>query len=442
MKRRQFLTRSAAWLAAGGAAMSLPQSLAAAPRRFKAADPRGTARNLIFVFLDGGPSHVDTFDLKTDRSTPDWLGAGHLGGFDWPLGLMPRLAESFNDFSILRSISAVEAVHERAAYHLLTGHRQNPAAVGEVPHFSAMLSYYFEPQRRERDSLPTVTNLGLPAYPGFLADQHEGLTLGPDGRIEDTLHEFDDSAARFNLLEQLKPEYSRADDPRYRHLDFQEQGLRLMYDTELHQLLGLNDNGEPQTYEGPRDLFLQQVQTTVRLLAADRGTRVVRLNLPGWDHHDYIYQSEDPFNLRNLGLALDEGLALLFNELKARPGRNADTLFDETLIVAMGEFGRTTGELNASFGRDHYPYVTPALLAGGGIRGGQILGATTVDGSAIIDSGWSQSRYITISDVVATIYSALGIDWSARFSDTPSGRIFEMVDSSLGPIYDIAPLFS
>nr|MDJ0839904.1 DUF1501 domain-containing protein [Acidobacteriota bacterium] len=137
------------------------------------------------------------------------------------------------------------------------------------------------------------------------------------------------------------------------------------------------------------------------------------------------------------------GLSYMLDTLAQRPGAAGGTLLDETLIVAMGEFGRTVQGLNTSAGRDHYPYAVPAFFAGGGVKGGRTIGATSTDGSYITDRGWSSSRYIGINDVVATIYSALGVDWTWRFEDTPSGRVFEAVDTSLtGPAMVIDPLFS
>lgn len=132
-------------------------SLHAAPRwkplSFKGIETRNTARNLIFVFLDGGPSHVDTFDLKTASYTPSSLGATTLAnGLKWPSGIMPELAQLSDKFAILRSVTAIEAVHERATYHMLTSHRQNAAAMVDVPHFSSVLSYFLS----LRENRPTA----------------------------------------------------------------------------------------------------------------------------------------------------------------------------------------------------------------------------------------------------------------------------------------------
>src|SRR4029077_19742655 len=96
-----------------------------------------------------------------------------------------------------------------------------------------------------------------------------------------------------------------------------------------------------------------------------------------------------------------------------------------TMIVLIGEFGRTPGVLNAQGGRDHWKDAMSICVAGGGVKGGRALGLTTGQGEAVSDPGWSGNRPIFIEDIASTIYSGLGIDWTKRISDTPSGRVFE-----------------
>jgi uncharacterized protein (DUF1501 family) len=123
------------------------------------------------------------------------------------------------------------------------------------------------------------------------------------------------------------------------------------------------------------------------------------------------------------------GLGTLIEDLKASPapaGRSG-TLFDNTLIIAMGDFGRTPGNLNASGGRDHYRNAQAVLMTGGGVRGPKAIGRTDANGARILDFGWSANRTIRMEDITATMYSALGINWTKSISDTPSGRRYEYV---------------
>lgn len=438
IERRQFLAGACGGLLGSLAFAGVPKWQSIAKKRDTPV--QGTARNVIFIFLDGGPSHVDTFDLKTGSYTPNVLGVETLpGGMIWPSGIMPNLAQMTDKFSLVRSIAAVEQVHERAAYHLLTAHRPNAALTKEIPSFEAVVSFKLAEQRTAADTLPTVISVGRNVNTGFFPVDHKGISLGFEGRIENNQHYYEDANARFNLLDGLLQDVRNADDPRTDHMRIHDQARKLMEDPTLSQLFGEGD--EDIDFDNPSVFFKQQCDTAIKAISAQKGCRVFRLELGGWDHHDQIYNEE---GLPTLARALDTGLSHLITELEKLPGEQAGkTLLDETLIVSMGEFGRTVGNLNTSAGRDHYPYVNPAFMAGGGIAGGRIIGASDPLGAFITDPGWNRGRYMGVGDLMATMYSALGIDYLEQFRDTPSGRIFEIVESGLtGDIHAIDSLFS
>ncbi|MEO8585998.1 MAG: DUF1501 domain-containing protein, partial [Acidobacteriota bacterium] len=122
-------------------------------------------------------------------------------------------------------------------------------------------------------------------------------------------------------------------------------------------------------------------------------------------------------------------------DLKAAPGSaTGKSLFDETLVVVAGEFGRTVGALNGQAGRDHYANNT-VLFAGGGVKGGQVIGATDATGATITDSGVSGRSELRVEDVACTVYSALGIDWTIERHDDPLGRGFEYVPYAKDGVY-------
>ncbi len=135
-----------------------------------------------------------------------------------------------------------------------------------------------------------------------------------------------------------------------------------------------------------------------------------------------------------LGKQLDAGYAALIADLKS------SGLLDSTLVVMAGEFGRTVGKLSAAGGRDHWPQQA-AVFAGAGVKGGKVLGSTTSDGGATADPGWSRGRSVNAEDIEATIYSALGINWTKVSYDDPFGRGFEYVPFSdqdlYGPINEL-----
>jgi uncharacterized protein (DUF1501 family) len=162
---------------------------------------------------------------------------------------------------------------------------------------------------------------------------------------------------------------------------------------------------------------------------SDLGTRYIQINLGGWDNHQNIYAPNA--GIYNPARQLSDGLANLINDLAYIPGENGRSKLDETLIVVKGEFGRTVGNITSQQGRDHY-FVHSALVAGGGTQGGRALGKTTPDGAHVEDPGWSQGRPVLAEDIAATIYSALGINYTTVRTDDPLGRGFEYVPTTSG----------
>jgi uncharacterized protein (DUF1501 family) len=159
------------------------------------------------------------------------------------------------------------------------------------------------------------------------------------------------------------------------------------------------------------------------------------ITIGGWDNHQNIYQ-------QNAGVyrparQLDAALGNLIADLAITPGSDSKSKLDETLIVAKGEFGRTVGNITNQGGRDHY-FVHSALFAGGGVRGGQVIGSTTDDGKFIDNPGWSEDRAVVPEDIAATIYSAIGINYTTVRHDDPLGRGFEYVPSNTG--WHISPI--
>jgi uncharacterized protein (DUF1501 family) len=166
-----------------------------------------------------------------------------------------------------------------------------------------------------------------------------------------------------------------------------------------------------------------------KVLAERAGTRYIQINFGGWDHHDTIYTRLPP-----MAGQLDKGLSTLINDLKK------NGLFDRTLVVMMGEFGRTVGRLTAQNGRDHFLQQF-AVFAGAGVKGGRTLGATDAQGSATTEFGWSRERDFRAEDFLATIYSAIGINYTNIRYDDPFKRGFEYVpyaDQDLyGPVNEL-----
>jgi uncharacterized protein (DUF1501 family) len=253
------------------------------------------------------------------------------------------------------------------------------------------------------------------AHAPFLLTSGEGLpnTAHPDGP--------DRYSSRMALLQDSERTSSiQAADLGSAGLEMAEWKLRsqlLMYNSNVDKIFLLN--GADQRRYG-NSAFGNACLTARNLLNAKLGTRFIQITFGSWDHHAGIYGRLVP-----MATDFDSGLAALMTDLKS------NGLFDETLIVAQGEFGRSVGPLNGGQGRDHYPQQT-VLFAGAGTRGGRAIGSTDDMGAATADPGWSRGRDVRAEDIEATIYSALGIDWTKLLRDNRFGRGYEYVPSASG----------
>jgi uncharacterized protein (DUF1501 family) len=166
------------------------------------------------------------------------------------------------------------------------------------------------------------------------------------------------------------------------------------------------------------------------VLAANQGTNFIQITFGSWDMHQDIYGQQNPKgnNLYTMGAPLDNGVSAMLGDLKS------SGLLDETLVVMVGEFGRTVGPVTPAGGRDHWVQQT-AVFAGAGVQGGRAIGSTNASGSDTSNFGWSRQRYVKPEDIEATIYSAMGIDWTKVRYDDPFHRGFEYVPFSDQDIY-------
>jgi uncharacterized protein (DUF1501 family) len=173
------------------------------------------------------------------------------------------------------------------------------------------------------------------------------------------------------------------------------------------------------------------------LFKADAGVRFIMASHGGWDHHGNIYK-EGTRNHPTLIRELDAAFTSLIKDLDGIPSKDqpGKTLLDETLVIAMSEFGRTPGTISETRkGREHYMQVHCGMFAGGGVRRGAVIGKTDEMGGKIVEFGWSDNRPIYMEDIACTIYSALGIDWTKRIDNTPSGRAFHYVEPASSTKY-------
>ena len=392
---------------------------------------RGTATHCIFILLAGAPSHVDTFDLKEGPWTPAEFAPTSYGGVRFPQGLLPKMAEHLPRVSIVRSVRAWALVHGLAQRWSQIG-RNPTSSLGRIaPHIGAIVALETAPQRRPGDILPGFVSLnasGTQAGAGYLSSVYAPFAVNPSqAGLANTAHP--DGADRFNLrwevLHSLDDSLRRGS-PLGRPPEdwgaFAGAAKALMYNPAVDQVFQFS--AEERDRYGA-SAFGDACLVARNLVQQDKGTRFVQITQGGWDHHSNIYQ---PGALFARSTQLDNGLGTLLGDLAASGALN------RTLVVVCGEFGRTVGGLNSQQGRDHY-FQQFALFAGGGLAGGRVIGATDATGSYTTEPGWSRDRDIKAEDIEATIYSALGIDWTTIRYDDPFNRGFEYVPQSRFDVY-------
>lgn len=400
-----------------------------------AATPIGKARNVIFVLLAGGPSHVDTFDLKEGSWTPPQFEPTSYGDIRWPRGLMPSLAEQLGSIALLRSARAWALVHGLAQSWVQIGRNPTSSLSKIAPHIGSVVSRETAPAAGSQ-TLPAFLSLNAQSGPsqGYLEAVHAPFYVSPNGAgLGKTSHPAgaDAFARRFDMLVSLDAE-SRASGTLGAAGDevaqFSESARRLMYNDAVDTVFRLGE--QDLARYGGNSAFARACITARNLVKANLGTRFIQITAGGWDNHSNIYTTAlNATNPNSAGRQLDAGLGALLADLKA------DGLLDQTLVVAMGEFGRTVGPLNSQAGRDHF-LTQSVLMAGAGIRGGRAIGRTDATGAFALEAGWKAEREIHSEDVEATIYSALGIDWTKTYYDDPLGRGFSLVPTNQGILYE------
>jgi hypothetical protein len=415
--------------------------------------PRSSARFVIFVMLEGGQSHVDTWDLKEAKWTPENFDIREIGpGVKWPMSLFPQLVKQRERFSLIRSMEAWDSVHFRAQYYAQSAHMMNPALQKELPPMGSVVAYEYATRRKATDTLPgyvavnvTQSQAGLlgsgflPAtYTPFHVDTTSGigaLAMDDDGRKK--------LLRRWELLknfdERLRNDSSLAAKAYRDYHNHYEGAVSMMSDARASQVFQIDPAdhdryGKTQVGDG--------CVLARNLVEADAGTHFVMVNHRDWDHHTRIYNDGNHYKMCR---EIDTALSSLLDDLAARKRKDGTSLLEETIVICFGEFGRTPGDLTPNRGRDHYQYALTGLFAGGGIKGGRVIGKTDDMGAKVIESGWNVKRSVYMEDVATTVYSALGVDWTKAIEGTPSGRAFHYIEpfaaKQMIRSQEISPLF-
>jgi hypothetical protein len=416
---------------------------------------RGEADHCIFVFLNGGASQLDTFDLKEGRWTPpDYDIRTVKPGIVLPYGQFPNLSEQVDRFAIVRSVEAWESSHSRGVYYAQVGHPFSPARQKEVPSIGAVVAYEFLSRRRPNDFLPPFVAMNFGAgsliQEGCLPNEASPLALDMRQESPFVVPQKDKSVfdRRWQLLQQLGGGVGNASHGgAFKTYDqwaaYYNGAFQLMSSPRINQILTLNEE-EHKRYGG--SALGDACLVARNLLQANAGTRYIAISHNGWDLHANMFDKSAKVNHYTLCKELDDALSALGTDLLKQKTTEGKSLLDKTFIVCTGEFGRTGGDLTVNKGRDHNRMAQTVLFAGAGVQGGRAFGVTDEKGVKVVKPEWNKKRSIYTEDIVATIYSQLGIDWNKKITNTPSGRAFDYLEpvsaTEFVDISEISTLFA
>ncbi|MDB5310019.1 MAG: hypothetical protein JWO38_4221 [Gemmataceae bacterium] len=410
LSRRKFLQLTAAGV--GAASMSGWLEVLAARAGAAPAPTAAKARSCILLWMDGGPSHKDTLDLK-----PGSKGAGDFKPIQTSApGIeisehLPGFAKVMKHGVLVRGMSTPEGAHPRAKYNLHTGYREGQGGLIYPSIGSIVAAETGKPE----SSVPAFVSIGSRSFgSGFLGPKYQPLLVqDPVRGVEDLKAVVGD--ARFDKRVTLLEEMETAFQGEYRagaitdHKTTYERAVKLMHSKEAKAFdLTLEPAADKSKYGTGK--FAEGVLMARRLV--EIGVPFVEVTLGGWDTH------QDNFDkVKALSGQIDPPIAALIEDLKARG------LLDRTLVVWMGEFGRTPNinTRGAKPGRDHYPKAWSLAMFGGGVRGGRVVGKTDADGAAVVD------QKVGTADFLATVCELMGIDHTKK-NDTPAGRPISIVD--------------
>lgn len=397
---------------------------------------QSTARNVIFILLAGAPSHIDTFDFKpVNGVTPANFNPTTVNGLAWPMGLLPKLGAQLPDIALVRSMHAWALVHSLAQHWTQIG-RNPAAALGDIaPNIGSVVAIEKERERMPGQVFPTflALNSASAVGPGYFPAAYAPFKLNPAASgVPNTINplgqpRLDQLWSRLHAIDDPLRIQSPLGTPLDDYDDFYKAAKGMTYNQAVSQAFSFS-TADSMRYGS--SAFGNACLVAKQVLASGQGTRFVQITFGSWDMHQDIYGQQNPKgnNLYTMGKPLDDGVSALLSDLKA------SGLLSETLVVMVGEFGRTVGPVTAAGGRDHYLQQT-AVFAGAGVHGGRAIGTTDDKGSDTVDFGWSRNRYVRPEDIEATIYSALGIDWTTVRRDDPFGRGFEYVPFSEQNLY-------
>ena len=376
---------------------------------------KATAESVILIWMGGGPSHLDTWDLKPDA--PE-----EVRGLFKPIKTnapgveicehMPQLAKQMDKICLVRSMTSPEAAHERGTHYMMTGFQPLPGFA--VPSYGSVTAKL----KTQLSALPPYIAVPSPvAYggAGFLGAALDPFSPGGNPakknfKVRDlqppkgiSMQRVDRRRSLREVVDDTFKQYEAGSDRARTANEFYTSAYNLISSSDARAAFDLKQEPEALRNGYRRDGFGQSCLLARRLVEA--GVRFVTVNNGGWDNHNNIFSA-----LRGKLRGFDQTVAALIRDLSDRG------ILDTTMVIAMGEFGRTP-TINRDGGRDHYPRVFSMMLAGGGIQGGRAVGSSDPRGTEPAQTP------VRPEDLSATIYHCLGIDYNQSIESPEGVRI-------------------
>ena len=383
---------------------------------------KAKAKSCILLWLEGGPAQMDTWDPKPNSAFRPI--STNVPGIQVS-ELLPNLAKRMDKLAVIRSMSSFGDDHPQAVHYAATGHLHNPAMqfpslgaiVGkELGSTSAMPPYAIVPRwekSRQYEDYFRSAFLGADYDPMLIPDpSKDGFAVTdlslPKGIAPAAVEN------RRAFLDIVDQGYRRKiESAEHANMDaFTQKAWEMLLAPEVQKAFDLSQESDKTKDAYGRDSVGQSLLLARRLVEA--GTRFVTAagyHGNSWDTHS----NNDKGHRDRLTPPLDRGLSALIDDLVARG------LYDETIVIAMGEFGRTP-HVNPNLGRDHWPQCWSLALGGGGLETGLVVGASDENAAEVVE------RKTSIGDLFATVYKAMGIDWTKHYM-TPIGRPIKIANS-------------
>ena len=375
-----------------------------------AAQSTGKAKHVIYLFMQGAMSHLDTFDPKTHPDTKGETKAISTSVSGIKIAdTLPNLAKIMNQLAVIRGMTTETGAHEQGQYLMRTSYKQ----IASTRH-PFLGSWLHKMDGKLNPDLPgSVTIGGANRHPraGFMKAVYSPAPVGnAKNGLENTKPPGYLSESQFDKRQRLINKFERGFRARYQHdevqsyIDFYREATKLMKSQDLKAFDINEESKETRTAYGENGIG-QGCLLARRLV--EKRVRFIEVDFGSWDNHRDIFTT-----IPDKAGQLDKALSTLLKDLKSKG------LLNETLVVVGTEFGRTP-KINQNAGRDHHPGAFSCVLAGAGIKGGQVWGASDEKGQSVEDGHTSPA------DLNATIATALGLPIDKEIF-SPAGRPFKV----------------